>query len=156
MDNSKATFVYQKVVTSGITQGLGTSVAVSVVISLFFGLSLQYLWGLLNCSQILGFFTMMDLTYPANVKMLLQAILNVVTFNIMDVVGDLKKSIGIDIGSSSGQTNETFEASGFASTSIFENLGSMLPFLVLIPIAGIAIAVTLVCARHSLCCKIML
>ena len=49
--------------------------------------SLNYLWGLVNCLQIVAHLPMINVLMPANVQLLFQLVVKIATFDMLPVDG---------------------------------------------------------------------
>ena len=60
------------------------SLTLNIIISILLGLSLQYVWSLLNCLQIISYFGLIEVNYPLNFKMFLDYVLKVRNFDYLE------------------------------------------------------------------------
>jgi len=105
------------------------NVAVNVVAKA----SLQQLWGTINSLQLIVILPLHNTTYPANTQVLFDALVQVVLFDI----AEQGEQIGIQnplVVADTDPFNDKFDALGFGSANIIENLQSInyiLAFIVL-------------------------
>ena len=57
--------------------------------------TLNYLWGLVNCLQVVAFFPLLDVLIPANAKVVFEILIKIATFDLIPVDSIIEVITGI-------------------------------------------------------------
>ena len=61
----------------------------NLLLSLFMSFSLSYLWGMINCLQLIVYLPLYNVVFPANVSLFLGVLINVATFDMIPMIDEL-------------------------------------------------------------------
>jgi len=108
--------------TSTVTSGSLSVISIgNVAVNIAANASLQTLWGTINSLQLIVILPLHNTTYPANTQVLFDALIQVVKFDVAEQ-GDV---LGIEnplVVAETDPYNDRFDALGFGSANIIENL----------------------------------
>jgi len=59
-------------------------------LSTFMSLSLNFLWEMVNCLQVIVYLPLLNLVFPANLNMVMTGLIKVATFDVVPMIDDLQ------------------------------------------------------------------
>lgn len=112
--------------TTSVKEFMNTMGASNIILNLFLGTTLQYIWGMINCLQLIVNIPLMGIQMPANVVFFYSILINFVTFNIIPTDEMFNKTFDFY---STDYYNTKFNELGYGSMNIVENLGSNMIYI---------------------------
>ena len=99
----------------------------NLAINIAMSASLQMLWGMINVMQLIVKMPLLNVTFPSNAATFYTFITDIASFDLlpMDKINSF-----IFRFTEENQNDENFKEMGYKSDNIFENLGSMVMYLV--------------------------
>ena len=73
--------------------GMQTVVASNFLISFTMSFSMNYLWGMINCIQMLVYLPLLNLTFPGHTNMFFSILISVATFDIIPKIDDINDAL---------------------------------------------------------------
>lgn len=59
--------------------------------SMMISFSLAYLWGLINCLQMIVYLPLFNVIFPGNINMVLSILINLATFDVIPFVDEIQE-----------------------------------------------------------------
>ena len=92
--------------------------------------TLNYLWGLVNCLQIVAFFPLLDVLIPANAKVVFEILIKIATFDLIPVDSIIEVITGLFESTDDFEVPENFTEFDYNSTDPIDNLEFVFLFIV--------------------------
>ena len=107
-----------------------TVVISNFVLNILISGALSYLWGLINCLQIVSHFPLINVLMPANCRLLFSILIKMATFDLLPVDGIMEFIAEILTATDdSSMVEQNFNEFGFDTTDPIQNLGVIFLFL---------------------------
>jgi hypothetical protein len=101
-------------------------VGANFLLSLVMSFSLQYLWGLINCLQLIVYLPLLNVVFPANINMLLSVLISVATFDVVPFIDEINEFLFVyTVNDVNEQQSSGWEALGFETKQFVTNSGSL-------------------------------
>mmetsp|Transcript_19666 Transcript_19666/g.30385 ORF Transcript_19666/g.30385 Transcript_19666/m.30385 type:complete len:124 (+) Transcript_19666:5133-5504(+) len=103
--------------------------ATNFLLSPLISLSLNFLWGMINCVQIIVYIPLFSIVIPANLNMLMSALITIATFDVIPGIEDMQDKMFNFIYSTEDQlTHSGYLELGFETRNFVMNTGSLFFF----------------------------
>lgn len=66
---------------------------VNIVLAFTIQFSLNYLWSIINCLQLIVYLPLINLTFPANANFFFAIIIKVATLDIVPMIDDINEAV---------------------------------------------------------------
>jgi len=102
------------------------------LMSMLVSFSLNYLWSMINCLQLLVYLPLFNVIFPANIQMVVSILISVATFDVVPMIDEIQDFLFNFVYTSEINERESYgwEALGFNTKNFTRNSGSM--FLVVL------------------------
>ena len=109
--------------------GIGTAVITNFLSNVFISGTLNYLWGMINCLQIIAHFPLINILMPANCQVLFLVVVKIATFDLIPVDGFMESVEQIFDGKYDLNLSDNFAEFGYETTDPVQNLQINFVFL---------------------------
>ena len=127
-----------------------TLMAGNFIISTFMSFSLNYLWGMINCIQLIVYLPLYNIIFPANINMFLTVLINIATFDVIPMIDDINEAL-FDfehLDDAIGRDSLGWDALDFETKNFTTNSGSLFFIVLLFIIQKIAMVFVKILAKR--------
>ena len=95
-------------------------------LSTFMSLSLNFLWGMVNCLQVIVYLPLLNIVFPANVNMLMTVLISVAIFDVVPMIDDIQEWLfGFQYTTRDEIDHQGYQQLDFETHNFIMNTGSL-------------------------------